>query len=132
MENIRPEGYMLENEMNDNAMSYHEMEYLMNKGKVNLSSDHEEIITPQKSPFESAYQNEIRGRINKVLATLTPKEADVIRYRFALNEEGKRYTLQETGNLIGKTREGVRQIEAKAIRKLKHPSKSKSLKEFLE
>lgn len=132
--NYMPSGFVEEcGHPNDNSISLDELDYLINTGKVSPAVGYDEIAPfHTKSPFESVYQNEIRGRINTALATLTPKEADVIRCRFALNEEGKRYTLKETGDLIGKTKEGVRQIEAKAIRKLKHPSRAKSLKEFLD
>ena len=63
--------------------------------------------------------------------TLTPREAKVLKLRFGL-EDGKARTLEEVGKEFNVTRERIRQIEAKALRKLKHPSRSKRLKDFLD
>ncbi|MCQ2385785.1 MAG: RNA polymerase sigma factor RpoD, partial [Clostridia bacterium] len=62
--------------------------------------------------------------------TLTPREADVLKLRFGLID-GKAYTLEEVGEIFQITRERIRQIEAKALRKLRHPSRSKYLKDYL-
>ena len=66
-----------------------------------------------------------------MLATLTPREAKVLRLRFGL-EDGRPRTLEEVGKEFDVTRERIRQIEAKALRKLRHPSRSKKLKDFLD
>ena len=66
-----------------------------------------------------------------VLNTLTPREEKVLRLRFGL-EDGRARTLEEVGGVFDVTRERIRQIEAKALRKLRHPSRSKKLKDFLE
>lgn len=66
-----------------------------------------------------------------MLETLTPRERDVLRLRFGL-EDGKARTLEEVGQKFKVTRERIRQIEAKALRKLRHPSRSKKLKDYLE
>lgn len=66
-----------------------------------------------------------------VLDTLTPREEKVLRLRFGL-DDGRSRTLEEVGQVFGVTRERIRQIEAKALRKLRHPSRSKKLKDFLE
>ena len=63
--------------------------------------------------------------------TLTPREKKVLQLRFGLND-GRSRTLEEVGNVFGVTRERIRQIEAKALRKLRHPSRSKKLKDYLE
>ena len=66
-----------------------------------------------------------------MLETLTPREKNVLRLRFGL-EDGRSRTLEEVGQSFGVTRERIRQIEAKALRKLRHPSRSKVLRDFLE
>jgi RNA polymerase primary sigma factor len=79
------------------------------------------------SPYTDAENNEISGYIKKVLGTLTPKEEKVIRMRFGIGVD-RDHTLEEVGRHLTITRERVRQIEAKALRKLKHPSRLKALK----
>ena len=80
-------------------------------------------------PAETAFNLILKEQINKVLATLTERESRVIKYRFGL-EDGWQRTLEEVGQKFGVTRERIRQIEAKALRKLRHPSRSKKLKDF--
>jgi len=79
------------------------------------------------SPYSDAEKKEASGYIQKVLATLTPKEEKVIRMRFGIGVD-RDHTLEEVGRHLSITRERVRQIEAKALRKLKHPSRLKALK----
>jgi RNA polymerase primary sigma factor len=79
------------------------------------------------SPYADAEGKEISGYIKKVLGTLTPKEEKVIRMRFGIGVD-RDHTLEEVGRHLTITRERVRQIEAKALRKLKHPSRLKALK----
>ena len=67
----------------------------------------------------------------KVLCTLSPRERDVLRLRFGM-DDGRQRTLEEVGQLFGVTRERIRQIEAKALRKLRHPNRSKRLREYVE
>ncbi len=83
-----------------------------------------------KEPAESASYNMLREQLAKVIETLTPREARVLRLRFGL-EDGRLHTLEEVGKEFEVTRERVRQIESKALRKLRHPSRSKILKDFL-
>jgi RNA polymerase primary sigma factor len=73
----------------------------------------------------------LKEQLEDVLATLTPREAKVLRLRFGL-EDGKSSTLEEVGSEFKVTRERIRQIEAKALRKLRHPSRSKKLKDYLD
>lgn len=80
-----------------------------------------------KPPDEAAVQEDQRARLLQVLATLTPREELVMRLRYGL-EDGTLRTLEEVGALFSVTRERVRQIEAKAIRKLRHPSRAKLLR----
>jgi RNA polymerase primary sigma factor len=73
----------------------------------------------------------LKEKLEQVLSTLELREAEIIRLRFGLNGETPK-TLEEVGNIFNITRERVRQIEAKAVRKLRHPSRSKNLFEFYE
>jgi RNA polymerase primary sigma factor len=85
----------------------------------------------EKSPQEEVSRKMLRETVNEVLGELTEREAKVLSLRFGL-EDGRQRTLEEVGKEFDVTRERIRQIEAKAIRKLKHPSRSKKLKDFLE
>lgn len=89
----------------------------------------EDDSTP--SPFEYALRQDLKEQIEKVLGTLNEKEEAVIRKRFGIGEDAP-MTLEEVGEEFSVTRERVRQIEAKAIRKLRHPSRTKWLSEFIE
>ena len=82
------------------------------------------------SPEEYAINSKLKDEIAEVLLTLTEREEQVLRLRFGL-EDGTCRTLEEVGNIFGVTRERIRQIEAKALRKLRHPSRSKKLKDYL-
>ncbi len=83
------------------------------------------------SPSEAATQMLLHEQLDKVLGTLTEREQRVLRLRFGL-VDGKARTLEEVGKVFNVTRERIRQIEAKALRKLRHPSRSKQLKDYLE
>lgn len=82
-------------------------------------------------PAEAASLNLLKDQVEEVLSTLTPRERRVLQLRFGL-EDGRSRTLEEVGKEFGVTRERIRQIEAKALRKLRHPSRSKKLKDYLE
>ncbi len=84
------------------------------------------------SPAESAISNNLRELTDDVLSTLSPREADIIRMRFGLDGSGEEHTLEEVGRHFAVTRERIRQIEAKALAKLRHPSRSCRLKAFLD
>ena len=73
----------------------------------------------------------MKKQLENVLDTLTDREENVLRLRFGL-DDGRTRTLEEVGKVFGVTRERIRQIEAKALRKIRHPSRSKQLKDFLE
>ena len=83
------------------------------------------------SPDQQASAALLKEHISEVFSTLTPREAKVLEYRFGL-EDGKQRTLEEVGKEFGVTRERIRQIEAKAIRKLRHPSRAKKLRDYAE
>jgi RNA polymerase primary sigma factor len=91
-----------------------------------------DFIEDQESPApaEAASYELLREQLNEVLHTLTPREEQVLRLRFGL-EDGRQRTLEEVGQQFNITRERIRQIEAKALRKLRHPSRSKKLKDYL-
>ena len=82
------------------------------------------------TPIQSAYQSMLREKIDEVLGTLSPREARVLRLRFGL-DNGTPYTLEEVGEKFGLTRERIRQIEEKALRRLRHPRRARQLKEYL-
>ncbi len=84
------------------------------------------------NPSDSVVQSNLREITDEVLATLTPREEKVIKMRFGLGNSGSEHTLEEVGQHFAVTRERIRQIEAKALRKLRHPSRSRKLKAFLE
>ncbi len=84
------------------------------------------------NPSESVTFANLREITDEVLATLTPREEKVIKMRFGLGNTGSEHTLEEVGQHFAVTRERIRQIEAKALRKLRHPSRSRRLRAFLE
>lgn len=84
-----------------------------------------------KSPTESAAQDILKAQLLAVIETLTPREQKVIRLRYGLDDNHPR-TLEEVGKDFNVTRERIRQIEAKALRKLRHPNRSKKLQDFVE
>lgn len=83
------------------------------------------------APADAAAYELLKEQLEEVLETLTEREENVLRLRFGL-DDGRARTLEEVGKVFGVTRERIRQIEAKALRKLRHPSRSKRLKDFLE
>ena len=84
-----------------------------------------------QSPASGATQEMLRGRISKVLKTLSYREREIIKLRYGLGD-GYSYTLEEVGHIFKVTRERIRQIEAKAVRKLEQPSRSQELVGFLD
>jgi len=82
------------------------------------------------SPSQAAYRNMMEQKVDEVLGTLNPREARILRLRFGL-ENGRAYTLEEVGAKFGLTRERIRQIEGKALRRLRHPKRARQLKEYL-
>ncbi len=89
----------------------------------------EDTITP--APMQSAYKKLLTEKIESVLETLPPREARILRLRFGL-EDGRTYTLEEVGMKFGLTRERIRQIESKALRRLRHPRRARQLRDYLE
>ena len=85
----------------------------------------------QVSPAEAVINLNLRAQTSQVLKSLSPREEKVIKMRFGL-EDGSEHTLEEVGQRFAVTRERIRQIEAKALRKLRHPSRSRRLKDFVE
>jgi RNA polymerase primary sigma factor len=88
----------------------------------------EDNLTP--SPLQSTYQSMLKEKVEEVLGTLTPREARILRLRFGL-DTGEPFTLEEVGEKFGLTRERIRQIEGRALRRLRHPRRARQLKEYL-
>ncbi len=82
------------------------------------------------TPMQSAYQSMLKEKLEEVLSTLAPREARILRMRFGL-DDGVPYTLEEVGQRFGLTRERIRQIEGKALRRLRHPRRARQLKDYL-
>jgi RNA polymerase primary sigma factor len=76
-------------------------------------------------------RHNLRDATDSALQTLSPREQEIVRMRYGLNEAGKEYTLQEVGEMFQVTRERIRQIEIKALKKLRHPARSRQLKEYV-
>ena len=92
------------------------------------------VTTPTTNavlPIDAAIQSNLRETTTRVLASLTPREERVLRMRFGIGMNTD-HTLEEVGQQFSVTRERIRQIEAKALRKLKHPSRSRKLRSFLD
>lgn len=85
----------------------------------------------QPTPAQSAYHNLLQEKIEDILSTLTEREAKILRLRFGL-QNGRSYTLEEVGQKFGLTRERIRQIEGQALRRLRHPRRSRQLRDYLE
>jgi RNA polymerase primary sigma factor len=83
------------------------------------------------SPLEAVINRDLRDKIHKMLNSLSPKEERILRMRFGLGDETP-HTLEEVGQIFGVSRERIRQIEAQALRKLKHPSRSNNLRSFVD
>ena len=82
------------------------------------------------TPLQSVYQSMLKEKLVEVLSTLSPREARIIQMRFGL-DDGNSYTLEEVGQKFGLTRERIRQIEGKALRRLRHPRRARQLKDYL-
>ena len=93
-----------------------------------LGSFIEDEFSP--TPIQCVYETMLREKINEVLESLSPRESRILRLRFGL-DDGNIYTLEEVGEKFGLTRERIRQIEGKALRRLRHPLRARQLKEYL-
>lgn len=98
------------------------------EGDSELGMFVEDTFTP--TPIQSAYSNMLREKIEEVLDSLSPRESRVLRMRFGL-DNGHSYTLEEVGEKFGLTRERIRQIEGKALSRLRHPRRARQLKDYL-
>jgi RNA polymerase primary sigma factor len=82
------------------------------------------------TPTEATHDQMLKEKIEQLLTTLTPREARILRLRFGL-QNGRSYTLEEVGQKFGLTRERIRQIEGRALRRLRHPRRSRQLRDYL-
>ena len=82
------------------------------------------------TPTDSAYHHLLQEKLEDILTSLTPREARILRLRFGL-QDGRSYTLEEVGQKFGLTRERIRQIEHEALDRLRHPSRSRQLRDYL-
>jgi RNA polymerase primary sigma factor len=83
------------------------------------------------TPTDTVTQNLLSQKMDEVLATLSPREARILRLRFGL-QDGRSYTLKEVGEKFGLTRERIRQIEREALNRLRHPSRSRQLRDYMK
>ena len=90
------------------------------------------IPSTDDEPEEIAYKEALKDAMEEVMSTLTPREQEVLKLRFGFNNSNRILTLEDVGQILGVTRERVRQIEGKALRKLGHPSRKKKLQSFLK
>ncbi len=98
---------------------------------IRVAQEHDIPTSPSSEEPISVTQELLRKDINEVLSVLSPREREVLRLRFGL-DDGRQRSLEDVGNLFGVTRERIRQIEAKALRKLRHPNRRKTLRECIE
>ncbi|MCY4515448.1 MAG: sigma-70 family RNA polymerase sigma factor, partial [Candidatus Tectomicrobia bacterium] len=105
------------------------LENHVGEGDTELGSLIEDKNSP--SPLEAVINNDLQDKIHQMLNTLSPKEERILRMRFGLGDETP-HTLEEVGQTFGVSRERIRQIEAQALRKLKHPTRSEQLRNFVE
>jgi RNA polymerase primary sigma factor len=94
-----------------------------------LGSFIEDDSTP--TPTQSVHQNLLHEKVEEVLSTLSPREARILRLRYGLTN-GRSYTLEEVGRKFGLTRERIRQIQGRALRRLRHPRRSRQLRDYLQ
>ena len=99
--------------------------------KREIGAEPAHIFPPPGEPLDAAIQANLRETTTRVLASLTAREERVLRMRFGIGMNTD-HTLEEVGQQFSVTRERIRQIEAKALRKLKHPSRSRKLRSFLD
>jgi RNA polymerase primary sigma factor len=115
-----------------NRTDYMKIRKIMAEPELELGQEFDVFADEPRGarPETASPDNELKNVINKLLELLTERESEVIKYRFALDEH-KELMLHEVGDIINVSRERVRQIEAKALRKLRHPTRSSHLKEYL-
>jgi RNA polymerase primary sigma factor len=110
----------------NNKTDYHKIRRIMAEPDIKLG----QVFDRGYIEETEALEVDMKECINDILGSLTERESEVIKYRFALDEH-KELMLHEVGDIINVSRERVRQIEAKALRKLRHPTRSSHLKEYL-
>ena len=119
--------------MSKNERSFRELDGCLSFRSAFLLSPRAHAIEDKNAilPIDAAIQSNLRETTTRVLASLSPREERVLRMRFGIGMNTD-HTLEEVGQQFSVTRERIRQIEAKALRKLKHPSRSRKLRSFLD
>ena len=121
-------------ELKEKLWNNYQKQYIaMQKDNIEILKYTKDFIPDDDAPApaEAAAFTMLKEQLINVLDTLTPREEKVLRLRFGL-DDGRARTLEEVGKEFNVTRERIRQIEAKALRKLRHPSRSKKLKDYLD
>lgn len=103
---------------------------------VDIDEIDEEYFTDNNLQIDNSdndlFNTNLENAFESLFETLTPREVEVLKLRYGMSETGSEKTLNEVGEILGVTRERIRQIEAKALKKLRHPSRSKKLRDYME
>ncbi len=123
-----PEDFFTEQQLNT-SLETNKRVLEVEEAELKFMLENKQVM---KSLEQSVYETERTSAVNQALQTLTPKEAKVIEMRMGIGKSHREYTLEEIANVFQVNRERIRQIEAKALRKLRHPSRTAHLKEFIQ
>jgi RNA polymerase sigma factor (sigma-70 family) len=123
-----PEDFFTENQLNT-ALETNKRVLEVEEAELQFMLENKQVM---KSLEQSVYETERTKAIDNALESLTPRECKVIEMRMGLGKANREHTLEEVGKVFGVTRDRIRQIEAKALRKLRHPRRREHLREFIQ